>query len=83
VPGLTERVLIDAGLNLVRREDLTTTLAELARRHCAAREGRSNALRALEGDDIYNSLTQYRIVAERLARERRLSHVLFVAEKAP
>jgi SAM-dependent methyltransferase len=81
VPGLTESHLSDAGFSLTHREDLTGTLAELAKRHCAARQRNSHELRALEGDDVYNALTQYRIVAERLARERRLSHILFVAQK--
>jgi hypothetical protein len=42
----------------------------------------SAELRTLEGDDTFNALTTYRAVAERLAREGRLAHVLFVAEKA-
>jgi SAM-dependent methyltransferase len=82
VPGLSERLLIDADFKLLHREDLTNTLAELAKRHCAARERHSIELRALEGDDVFNALTRYRIVAEYLAREGRLSHVLLVAQKA-
>jgi cyclopropane fatty-acyl-phospholipid synthase-like methyltransferase len=82
VPGLSERLLTDAGFNLLLREDLTNTLADLAKRHCAARERHCAELRALEGQSVFDSHTQYRVVAERLARERRLSHVLFVAQKA-
>jgi cyclopropane fatty-acyl-phospholipid synthase-like methyltransferase len=81
VPGLSERLLTDAGFKVARREDLTTTLAELAKRHCAARERHREALRALEGEDAYNALTQYRAIAESLAREGRLSHFLFLAER--
>lgn len=81
VPGSSERLIADAGLKVILREDLTTTLAGLAKRHCAARERHREALRALEGEETYDALTLYRAVAERLAREGRLSHVLFVAEK--
>ena len=81
VPGSSERLVTDAGFKVIRREDLTLTIAELAKRHCAARERHREALWALEGGEVYNTLTQYRAVAERLAREGRLSHVLLVAEK--
>jgi cyclopropane fatty-acyl-phospholipid synthase-like methyltransferase len=82
VPGLSERLLAEKGLKLTHREDLTRTLAELARRHCAARARHGAELRALEGDDVFDAHSTYRAVAERLAREGRLSHVLFVAKKA-
>jgi SAM-dependent methyltransferase len=82
VPGLSERLLGEKHLKLIHREDLTLTLADLAQRHCAARVRHSAELRTLEGDDTFNALTTYRAVAERLAREGRLAHVLFVAEKA-
>lgn len=82
MPGYSESLLTDAAFELVHREDLTTTLAELAERHRLARQRHAEALRALEGDEIYEALTQYRVVAERLAHERRLSHFLFVARKS-
>lgn len=81
VPGLSERLLGEKYLKLTHREDLTHTLADVAKRHCAARVHHSAELRALEGDNLFDTLTTYRAVAERLAREGRLAHVLFVAQK--
>jgi len=80
-PPLSERLLGAKYLKLTHREDLTHTLADVAKRHCAARVHHSAELRALEGDNLFDTLTTYRAVAERLAREGRLAHVLFVAQK--
>jgi SAM-dependent methyltransferase len=82
-PGYNENLLAVAGFELLRREDLTATLAELARRHHEARLRHGQALRALEGDAVFDSLNRYRAIAELLARERRLSHVAFLARAAP
>ena len=80
-PGYNERMLADASFELLHREDITATLAELARRHCLARQRHAEALRALEGDEVHETLNQYRLVAERLARERRLLHVVFFVQR--
>jgi hypothetical protein len=52
-------------LKLTHREDLTHALADVAKRHCAARVHHSAELRALEGDNLFDTLTTYRAVAER------------------
>jgi len=79
-PPLSERLLGAKYLKLTHREDLTHTLADVAKRHCAARVHHSAELRALGGDNLFDMFTTYRAVAERLAREGRLAHVLFVAQ---
>ena len=43
----------------------THALADVAKRHCAARVHHSAELRALEGDNLFDTLTTYRAVAER------------------
>ncbi len=80
-PGYDERLLGEAGLDLLRREDTTASLAEIARRHCAARAGHTVALRALEGETLFEVQNRYRAVAERLASECRLSQFAFLAQK--
>lgn len=80
-PGYNEAELALAGFHLKRREDLTETIAGLARRHWQARERHREALIVLEGQERYDQLTAYRRMAETLAAERRLSHVAFVAER--
>jgi SAM-dependent methyltransferase len=81
MPGYNEAQLALAGFHLKRREDLTDTIAGLARRHWEARERHREALIVLEGQARYDQLTHYRRMAETLAVERRLSHVAFLAER--
>ena len=64
VPGLSERLLGEKHLKLTHREDLTHTLADVARRHCAARVHHSAKLRALEGDNLFD--TAPKIITKRL-----------------
>jgi len=80
-PGYDEWLLGEAGFELRRRDDVTAELAEVARRHCAARAAHADALQALEGDAVFAAQNEYRATAELLARERRLSHVAFLARR--
>ncbi len=80
-PGYNEDLLAAAGFDLLRREDLTGTIAWLARGHWQARERHREALVALEGQERFEVLTAYRRMAETLATERRLSHVAFLARR--
>ncbi len=80
-PGYNENLLDATGFDLVRREDLTETIARLARGHWRARERHREALVELEGPERYEALTAYRRMAETLAVERRLSHVAFLAQR--
>jgi hypothetical protein len=79
--GYNEQLLEQSGFELLRRDDLTADLAELARRHCAARAAHADALRASEGDTVFERQNAFRTIAEQLARERRLSHFAFLARK--
>jgi SAM-dependent methyltransferase len=80
-PGYDEQLLGEAGLELLRREDTTASLADIARRHCAARAAHAKALRELEGEKVFEEQNRYRAVAERLSSERRLSQFAFLAQK--
>jgi ubiquinone/menaquinone biosynthesis C-methylase UbiE len=80
--GYNERLLQQSGFALLRRDDLTADLADIARRHCAARAAHADALRASEGDTTFEEQNQLRAVGEQLAREGRLSHVAFLARKS-
>jgi SAM-dependent methyltransferase len=80
-PGYNERLLGEVGFELLRYDDMTATLAKIARRHCAARAAHADALRASEGDMVFEEQNRYRAVAEQLARERRLSHFAFLARR--
>jgi hypothetical protein len=63
------------------REDATQNMADLAARRGVARAARSAALRTLEGEQTYEGQQNFFDVAARIARERRLSRFVYVAEK--
>jgi 2-polyprenyl-3-methyl-5-hydroxy-6-metoxy-1,4-benzoquinol methylase len=76
-----EQIIASCGLRLVTSEDRTSNMAEIAERREKARESRSAALRRIEGDAAYEDQQRFLSVGAQLARERRLSRYLYVAEK--
>lgn len=80
-PGENERLLRASGLELLRVEDLTGQVAEVARRRGAARDARAAALRRIEGDATFEALQEFFRVAALIAGERRLSRFAFLAAK--
>jgi SAM-dependent methyltransferase len=80
-PGENERLLFEAGLELRVGEDTTEQLAEIARRRHDARTKRAEAVRQLEGDEAFEGRQRFFDIVATLARERRLSRLVYVAEK--
>lgn len=80
-PDYDERVLVQCGLRLLVRRDVTANMAELAERRRAARASRSAAVREIEGDQTYEGQQEFFAVAARVAREGRLSRFVYVSEK--
>lgn len=80
-PGFDKQVITECGLRLLVCEDVTANMAEIAERRRTARESRSSALREIEGEDTYEGQQSFFEVTARVARERRLSRFLYVAEK--
>jgi 2-polyprenyl-3-methyl-5-hydroxy-6-metoxy-1,4-benzoquinol methylase len=74
-------VIADCGLRLLVCEDVTANMAEMAERRGAARAARSHLLSDIEGAETYNGQQTFFAVAARIAKERRLSRFLYVAEK--
>jgi ubiquinone/menaquinone biosynthesis C-methylase UbiE len=81
-PGYDERLLQEAGFKLLRHEDMTDRMHQIAERHCASRKAHADALRAAEGEEEFGMQNRYRAVAGLLAREHRLSHFAFLATSA-
>jgi len=79
--GYDRQLLEQCGFQMLACEDVTKNMAEVAEKRRRARAKREAALRKIEGDDTYNGQQVFLEVASRLARERRLSRFLFVAEK--
>jgi SAM-dependent methyltransferase len=80
-PGEDERLIEAAGLELLRKEDVTKNMAEVAGRWGAARAARAEDLRRIEGVTTFEGQQEFFRVAERVARERRLSRFVYVAKK--
>ncbi len=79
--GTDERLIEDAGLDLLDCEDRTSDMADMAERWRAARAARCDALLKIEGQETFHGTQEFFRVAELLAREHRLSRFVFVAQK--
>jgi ubiquinone/menaquinone biosynthesis C-methylase UbiE len=80
--GYDEGVIAQSALRLLLSEDVTENTAKVAEARRTARASRSDALREVEGDEAYHGQQEFLAVAARLARERRLSRFVYVAEKS-
>jgi ubiquinone/menaquinone biosynthesis C-methylase UbiE len=75
------RVLSQAGLQLLAYEDATSNVARIAETRREARASRSIALREIEGHEAYDGQQEFLAVASRVAREGRLSRMVYVSKK--
>jgi SAM-dependent methyltransferase len=80
-PGENERLLAGAGLRVLLVEDTTAGQAEVAMRRHDARARHAGALREIEGDEAFEGRQRFFEIAATLAREGRLSRVVYVAER--
>jgi 2-polyprenyl-3-methyl-5-hydroxy-6-metoxy-1,4-benzoquinol methylase len=76
-----DRMLKDAGLQLISSHDLTDALAQSASAWHAARQKRAAQLRAIEGDATFDGQQRFLDVAARIARNRSLSRLAYLAIK--
>jgi len=79
--GENERLLKEAGFELLRREDVTENEAQVSKRWHDARAQRRSDLIKIEGEDTFERLQRFLAVVYRLSSERRLSRFVFVAGK--
>ncbi len=80
-PGVNEHFIETAGLNLLRREDVTSNAALVAGRWTRARHRNREALLEIEGDERYEGLQKFFGAVHRLTSERRLSRIAYLVEK--
>lgn len=79
--GENETLIDAAGLRLVRADDATDSIAEVAAARRAERAGREAALVADEGRARFDLVQRYLEMTQRLASERRLARIAFLLEK--
>jgi SAM-dependent methyltransferase len=80
-PGEDERLLQAAGLKVRSVDDLTETMAAVARGRCTVRAERAQILRQLEGEEAFERRQRFLDIVATLARERRVSRFAILAEK--
>ena len=80
-PGVNERLIQEAGFELVRQEDVTENEAAVSKRWYDARAEDHDALVQIEGEERYVKLQEFFSVVHQLTNERRLSRVVYMARK--
>lgn len=79
--GENERLLTQAGFQVVRSEDTTPSIASISKKWHDARAIRKSALAAIEGDSNFEGLQRFLLCAHTLTTEKRLSRFLYLASK--
>jgi len=82
-PGVNERLIEEAGFELVRKEDATENAAGVSKRWHDARAEDRAALVEIEGEDRFRELQRFFMAVHRLTGERRLSRFVYLARKRP
>jgi SAM-dependent methyltransferase len=80
-PGLNEEAIAGAGLSLISRRDCAAAQSEIAGRWHAARSARSEKLTLEEGQEWFERRQLMLLTTSELARAKRLTRFLYVAEK--
>ncbi len=81
-PGENEFLIESAGLRLLRADDATDTIALTAAHVRAERARGEGHLAAAEGRERFDARQRFLDVVHRLASERRLARIAFLAEKS-
>jgi SAM-dependent methyltransferase len=79
--GENESLIDAAGLRILRADDATDSIAEVAAKLREERAGREAALVADEGRARFDRVQRYLEVTHRLAAERRLARIAFLLER--
>jgi SAM-dependent methyltransferase len=80
-PGLNEAAIASAGLGLLQQDDRTAAVAGIAARWHAARVRHTAELEAEEGVAWFEQRQRFLATTAELAASRRLSRILYLAEK--
>lgn len=80
-PGINERLIEQAGLHLVRQEDVTDNAALVSGRWHRARQNHREALLRIEGEERFEGLQRFFDAVHNLTSQRRLSRIAYVVEK--
>ncbi|MGA8074583.1 MAG: methyltransferase domain-containing protein [Candidatus Acidiferrales bacterium] len=79
--GENERLLKEAGFQILRGDDTTPNAAAIAKRWHDARARRKIALVGIEGESNFSGLQRFLLCVHALTSEKRLSRFLYLAAK--
>ena len=82
-PGENERLIEQAGFQVLKVSDTTRNAAEIAKRWHDARDKRKTELVATEGPSNFEGVQQFLSCVHTLTSERRLLRYVYLAEKQP
>lgn len=81
-PGVNEDFINQAGLHLVRQEDVTSNAALVSGRWHKARQAHKEDLLRIEGEERFAGLQQFFKAVHDLTSEKRLSRIGYLVEKS-
>lgn len=81
VPGENERLIKEAGMELLGASDTTSNVAAISKRWYDARAARRMALVPIEGEQNFTGLQKFLLCVHTLSSEKRLSRFLYLARK--
>ena len=81
-PGENERMIEEAGFEIVNVEDLTPAAAAISKRWHNAREKHRNAMIKIEGEENFNGLQEFLSCVHTLTSDHRLSRYVYHARKS-
>jgi SAM-dependent methyltransferase len=79
--SMTEKLIREAGLKLLRREDVTENIELTSGRWHDSRQKHRNDLIQIEGEERFEGLQKFLSTVHILTSERRLSRFVFLVEK--
>ena len=79
--GENERLIQNAGFEMVRSEDRTANAATVAKRWHDARAGHREQMIRIEGEQNFNGLQEFLWCMHTLSSEKRLSRYMYLARK--
>lgn len=80
-PGVNEKLITEAGFQLVQQEDVSKNAAMVSKRWHDARQRHEDALVRIEGEERFEGLQRFFAAVHRLTSERRLSRIVYLVEK--
>jgi SAM-dependent methyltransferase len=80
-PGTNERLIDQAGFQLIRQEDVTENAALVSGRWHQSRQAHKADLLRIEGEDRFEGLQRFFAAVHSLSSQKRLSRIAYVVEK--